>query len=227
MMKSILLTVGVLLGSTALYAQCQNCPPQGADSLSYCYTNTNLFEERCASFTEGMRTMVFAAGKKSITVPLPQEGESKMRHLSDMARDSRYKKLKALDFLFIHEALVAWDSAQMDIGYTFTKSGLGVKMVREGDGALPEKGKTVVVHYTGYLKDGSKFDSSVDRGTPFEFPLGAGRVIKGWDEGIAMLKVGSKAMLKIPPDLGYGSRSAGKIPPNSTLYFEVELLEVK
>jgi FKBP-type peptidyl-prolyl cis-trans isomerase FkpA len=97
-----------------------------------------------------------------------------------------------------------------------------------GTGAEALAGKTVSVHYTGWLTDGTKFDSSKDRGQPFSFPLGAGRVIKGWDEGVAGMKVGGKRTLTIPPDLGYGARGApGAIPPNATLKFEVELLDVK
>jgi len=110
-----------------------------------------------------------------------------------------------------------------------TASGLQYKdlVVGVGDEAVP--GKTVVVHYTGWLMDGTKFDSSVDRGQKFEFPLGAGRVIKGWDEGVAGMKVGGKRILIIPPELAYGDRAVGggKIPANSTLKFEVELFEVK
>lgn len=97
-----------------------------------------------------------------------------------------------------------------------------------GTGAEAVAGKTVSVHYTGWLTDGTKFDSSVDRGTPFEFQLGAGQVIKGWDEGVAGMKVGGKRKLTIPPDMGYGARGAGGvIPPNATLVFDVELLDVK
>lgn len=89
-------------------------------------------------------------------------------------------------------------------------------------------GKTVSVHYTGKLTNGTVFDSSVTRGTPIEFQLGVGRVIKGWDEGIALMKVGGKATLTIPPELGYGARGAGGvIPPNATLIFDVELVSVK
>src|SRR5262245_39599646 len=110
-------------------------------------------------------------------------------------------------------------------------SGLKVSDTRPGTGAFPKAGQICVMHYTGWLyqngQKGSKFDSSVDRGTPFEFPLGKGRVIKGWDEGVATMKVGGKRTLIIPPDLGYGAAGAGSIPPHSTLIFEVELLAVK
>jgi FKBP-type peptidyl-prolyl cis-trans isomerase len=96
-----------------------------------------------------------------------------------------------------------------------------------GTGAEAVNGKTVSVHYTGKLQNGTVFDSSVSRGVPFEFPLGAGIVIEGWDLGIAGMKVGGKRTLTIPPELGYGARDMGTIPPNSTLTFEVELLGVK
>lgn len=97
-----------------------------------------------------------------------------------------------------------------------------------GNGAEAVAGKTVDVHYTGWLTDGTKFDSSLDRGKPFSFPLGGGRVIKGWDQGVAGMRVGGKRKLVIPPELGYGSRGAGGlIPPGATLVFEVELLAVR
>jgi FKBP-type peptidyl-prolyl cis-trans isomerases 1 len=109
-----------------------------------------------------------------------------------------------------------------------TASGLRITDVVVGTGAEASPGDTVVVHYRGTLEDGSQFDASYDRGTPFSFPLGAGRVIKGWDEGVQGMQVGGKRKLVIPPDLGYGSRGAGGvIPPNATLIFDVELLEVK
>jgi FKBP-type peptidyl-prolyl cis-trans isomerase len=110
-----------------------------------------------------------------------------------------------------------------------TKTGLKYTILKEGaaDAPVAKAGDTVSVHYTGYLTNGSKFDSSVDRNQPFEFPLGAGRVIPGWDEGVAGMKVGEKRKLVIAPELGYGSRDMGQIPPNSTLVFEVELLGIK
>jgi FKBP-type peptidyl-prolyl cis-trans isomerase len=110
-----------------------------------------------------------------------------------------------------------------------TSSGLQYWDLKQGTGATASTGKTVSVHYTGWLaKDGKKFDSSVDRGQPFMFQLGAGQVIKGWDEGVSGMKVGGKRQLRIPPDLGYGARGAGGvIPGNATLIFDVELLAVK
>jgi peptidylprolyl isomerase len=113
-----------------------------------------------------------------------------------------------------------------------TASGLQYEDTKVGTGESPKAGQTCVMHYTGWLwlngAKGSKFDSSVDRGRPFEFPLGQGRVIKGWDEGVATMKVGGKRTLLIPPQLGYGSRGAGgAIPPNATLLFDVELLGIK
>jgi FKBP-type peptidyl-prolyl cis-trans isomerase FkpA len=109
-----------------------------------------------------------------------------------------------------------------------TASGLQYVDLKVGDGQEAKKGDRAVVHYTGWLKDGTKFDSSLDRNEPFEFPLGAGRVIKGWDEGVAGMKVGGKRKLIIPPELGYGKRGAGTvIPPDAELTFEVELLKIK
>ena len=109
-----------------------------------------------------------------------------------------------------------------------TSSGLKYIITKQGSGPRPKQGQTVSVHYAGYLTDGSKFDSSFDRNQPIEFPIGTGRVIKGWDEGIMLLNVGTKAKLIIPSDLGYGPRGAGGvIPPNATLIFDVELLELK
>jgi peptidylprolyl isomerase len=109
-----------------------------------------------------------------------------------------------------------------------TATGLGYVEIVEGTGARPKTGEVVSVHYTGWLKSGQKFDSSVDRGEPLTFPIGKGRVIKGWDEGVGTMKVGGKRRLIIPAHLGYGDRGAGGvIPPGATLIFEVELLGVQ
>lgn len=112
--------------------------------------------------------------------------------------------------------------------WTKNASGLEFQEIQVGEGAEARAGMTVDVHYTGWLLDGTKFDSSVDRGKPFSFHLGAGEVIRGWDEGVAGMKVGGKRKLRIPAELGYGARGAGGvIPGNATLIFDVELLGVK
>jgi FKBP-type peptidyl-prolyl cis-trans isomerase FkpA len=109
-----------------------------------------------------------------------------------------------------------------------TGSGLKYVDLQEGTGEVAKAGQTVSVHYTGWLENGTKFDSSHDRRQPFSFKLGGGQVIRGWDEGVAGMKIGGKRKLTIPADLGYGARGAGGvIPPNATLIFEVELLGLK
>ncbi|MEL7316373.1 MAG: FKBP-type peptidyl-prolyl cis-trans isomerase, partial [Cyanobacteria bacterium J06559_3] len=113
-------------------------------------------------------------------------------------------------------------------GFVTTESGLQYKDLVKGTGALPEADQVVTVHYTGTLEDGTQFDSSRDRDEPFSFTIGAGQVIKGWDEGIASMRVGGQRQLIIPPELAYGPEGAGGvIPPNATLLFDVELLEVR
>ena len=123
----------------------------------------------------------------------------------------------------VQEALVAEEPQSVT-----ATNGLQTEDVVVGSGQPARAGTTLVVHYTGWLVDGTKFDSSLDRGTPFVFVLGQGRVIKGWDEGLDSMRVGGKRKLTIPPELGYGDRGAGGvIPPGATLVFEVELLEVR
>jgi len=134
-------------------------------------------------------------------------------------------------FLAASGSLWAWASDpqdKKDEKVITTKSGLKYVELKEGTGDEAKAGQTVEVHYTGWLKDGTKFDSSKDRNKPFEFKLGAGKVIKGWDEGVAGMKVGGTRKLIVPPELGYGKQGyPGAIPPDAELTFEVELLGAK
>jgi len=132
-----------------------------------------------------------------------------------------------IELLDVKDPVVAemWDVDKSKI--KTSESGLKYVIIKEGEGDFATDGNVVKVHYSGYLEDSTKFDSSVERDEPFSFVIGNKQVIAGWDEGIKLLKTGGKARFVIPPSLGYGDITAGKIPPNSTLVFDVELLEVK
>jgi peptidylprolyl isomerase len=176
-------------------------------------------------------------------MPLPREAKDRLRPFAAVfvaeQRDTRTEIGMSLSRRFTLAAALALAAAAASRtalaqpGKTMTTpSGLQITDTTVGSGATPKTGQTCVMHYTGWLYEngakGKKFDSSVDRGQPFEFPIGTGRVIKGWDEGVSTMKVGGKRTLVIPPSLGYGARGAGgAIPPNATLLFEVELLGVK
>ena len=137
------------------------------------------------------------------------------------------KNLFKVGVLFIAVLLIATSAIAKEKKVT-RPDGLVIEELKVGTGAEAKKGQTVTVHYTGWLTNGTKFDSSVDRNEPFVFHLGAGEVIKGWDEGVQGMKVGGKRKLTIPPAMGYGARGAGGvIPPNATLVFDVELLKVQ
>lgn len=131
--------------------------------------------------------------------------------------------MKIVSFLFL--ALI-FLSCQRD--QFVTKSGVQVQVIKKGTGASPKQGQIVTVHYTGWLTDSTKFDSSRDRGKPFTYQFGVGQVIQGWDDGVATMQVGGISRFIIPPELGYGRQGVGEsIPPNATLVFEVELLGIR
>jgi peptidylprolyl isomerase len=148
-------------------------------------------------------------------------GNDLAQQAADAAKTGEAKAKETLDLM--ERAKKTGDAAAVT-----TASGLQYVDQKVGEGASPQTGQKVTVHYTGWLTDGTKFDSSVDRGQPFVFTIGRGQVIKGWDEGVSTMKVGGMRKLTIPPTLGYGARGAGGvIPPNATLVFEVELLGVQ
>jgi len=205
-------------------AQCDNCVNKDKTQADFCYTDDS-FDEYCAAFSVAQTSFKFIKKKKIMIVPIVNHNEK--RQIISLAKDKKLK-LSGLDLIFIIDALKAWEKAERDIGMNYTDSGLGIKIVKQGDGPIPKSGQEVVVHYTGMLQDGTKFDSSYDRNTPFSFPIGQGRVIKGWDEAILKLNTGTHALLKIPPELAYGKRGAGTvIPPNATLYFEIEIISIQ
>ena len=177
--------------------------------------------------TEGQDVVdAIAQDDKIIKIDIIRKGENAKKFDSKAIFDKELEKLEKQAAEKAKKAKEAIDALKK--GAKVTSSGLAYKIIKKGTGAKAEAGKTVSVHYTGKLSDGTKFDSSYDRNQPIEFELGRGRVIKGWDEGISLLNVGSKATFIIPPDLAYGARGAGGvIPPNATLIFDVELVEIK
>jgi peptidylprolyl isomerase len=161
-------------------------------------------------------------GKRLLVIP-PELGLGETG-AGDIAPNSVL--IMEIELVDISEPVVMTEVNEED--YVTTDSGLKYFDILEGDGPMPETGQVVVVHYTGWLVDGTKFDSSLDRGQPFPFPIGTGSVIPGWDEGVATMKVGGKRQLLIPSELGYGETGSGStIPPGATLIFDVELLEIQ
>ncbi len=158
-----------------------------------------------------------------LVIVLAQVGSSP----KDTAIASPLTDPPAIASLTDNNTLIA-SKTMSDANTVTTPSGLKYVEIKEGTGASPKPGQTVVVHYTGTLENGTKFDSSRDRNDPLKFKIGVGQVIKGWDEGLSTMKVGGRRQLIIPPELGYGSRGAGGvIPPNATLLFDVELLKIQ
>ncbi len=251
MMKSILLKkswvmfCGIFLVNMALFAQevckCEEIPGFKRD---FCISNEK-YPVACAQFQTGASYFYFKPvnGKKYKKIDLASEKSSE-DYLISLA-SNKALKVTANDVLFLQSALTKWSTYEVEalikkvgenkrteadlakLASEKTQSGLGFQLMHAGKGKMAESGKKVTVHYRGYLTNGQVFDASFDRGAPFEFALGKGQVIKGWDEGIAKLHVGDHAILRIPAELGYGARKVGSIPENSELIFEVILLGVQ
>jgi len=220
-MRYLIFTVltTLLIGPIAVTAQ-----GTGGRKADFTYSNPQI-ANRSISFYDKDSSLYLTVNGKTTTYRLPKKNDSES--LLKLYYASK-KKLTPEDLFLVQIALPKWDSVRMTLGFTMTASGLGYKMTTQGTGKLPEAGKKVKVHYRGTLTDGKVFDSSFERGSPIEFVLGTGQVIRGWDEGIQLFPVGSKGVLMIPPALGYGARGAGGvIPPNATLYFEIEVVEAE
>ncbi len=241
MRKSLSLFLLTFLIGQFSFAQCEFChPPQGR-TVDYCYQDQNL-DGFCAMFKEGQRSFYFENENRKkgqvneVYLPTDMKEGPTIKYLSDLQMNKKLK-LTTEELLFIYhavqnwgevEALRTWDQELMESGYTIKNNGLAYKVIRMGTGEMVTQGQTAVVHYTGYLLDGKKFDSSRDRKAPFEFSLGRGQVIKGWDQGVAMMPIGSRFIFRLPPDMAYGAREIPNvIPANSTLIFDVELISVK
>ncbi len=166
-------------------------------------------------------TTMQVGGKRYLVVP-PELGLGPVGG-GDIPPDATL--IMEIELVDVAEPVVMTEVDEAD--YETTGSGLQYYDIVEGDGATPEEGQIVIVHYTGWLEDGTKFDSSLDRGQPFTFPIGTGSVIAGWDEGVATMKVGGVRQLRIPAELAYGDGGSGSIPPGATLIFDVELLDVQ
>jgi FKBP-type peptidyl-prolyl cis-trans isomerase len=198
--------------------------PKALDA-DYIYRNDALPESFVAFYKDSSQAGLYKKRRLMARVQYPDSALTLKRLLA--LKQQTETHLTASDLLLLERAIPRWDSARMFIGFEMKENGLGYKVQRKGEGPHPQQGKKVKVHYKGYLPGGKVFDSSYKRGQPIEFKLGEGRVIQGWEKGIPIFREGGKGTLLIPPELGYGSRGAPpSIPPNSHLFFDIEVIEV-
>lgn len=241
MKKSILLTVLALLIGGAAWAQCDNCPTMEGFTAERCFTLEEM-PDRCAQFAAQGNTFLYQdrsrkEKKQNMTLDLPPNKNFDRKYVADMVVANKKLKLTPADVLFIYaaleswrdeQAIKAWDKACINKDMAVTSTGLAYKVIEAGTGPKPHSGQRVTVHYTGFLADGKKFDSSLDRGMTFAFDLGKRQVISGWEEGIMLMPIGSRFLFRLPPELGYGASGiGGVIPPNAVLYFDVRLLSAE
>jgi len=215
--------IGTMLFNGAT-GQTKPCPEVAGFATDYCFTDS-VMAGKAVLFKANTDTFYFVPGTGKKAVKLTHPKTSGLAEVSGLKKE--YAKMTSDDILFLTFALGEWETQKMNIGFITTASGLSYRIDSKGSGKNPEAGKKVKVHYKGYLPDGTKFDSSFDRNQPFEFSLGKGQVIKGWDEGIQLFPVGSKGTLRIPPQLGYGNRPNGSIPANATLFFDIEVISAE
>ena len=228
-MRFLTALFAALLLATTLYAQ------------DYTHTNEQ-FGDMSAEFTAMEKTFTMKLGSKELMLMKPASYQMPdMLAFIDKVNQSLDDPMTAKQLLFAIDALQNWQMKEPQLantkvideyvnekGFQKHESGVYYKVEKQGEGAKPEAGQTVTVHYKGYLPDGTKFDSSYDRDKPFSFQLGQGRVIQGWDKGIPIFNVGGKGTLLVPSELGYGQRGAGaKIPPNAVLLFDIEVIDVE
>ncbi len=212
-----------LISAAIAGGQCTDCKGVTTDQPDYCFIHPE-FEGKCVAFLAGQNYCYLDENGKAVRIEMAAEGQTPVGWLIEVSKNKKYKA-DGSDILFLERAIEKWRSAERAVGMLSTPSGLQYKFLTKTEGKMPAAGKKVFVHYKGTLEDGTVFDNSYDRGQPFSFVLGTSQVIKGWDEGIQLFPVGSKGLLRIPPALGYGAHGAGGvIPPNATLYFEIEVM---
>jgi hypothetical protein len=242
MRTGFLILILAFAAAINLRAQCEGCKSVAGEVIDFCFIESD-WPDHCVQFTEDAAYFYYQSPtfNKGIPLKLQFPDDQQATHTNYfVALYENHQKLKlgprdllimehGLDLWREMEGVRKWDKACVFSEYTFLPSGLAYKPLVEGKGKFPEKGKNVTVHYTGYLESGKKFDSSYDRKQSFQFTLGAGQVIKGWDEGLAIMRVGGRYLLRIPPQLGYGQAGAGggQIPPNATLIFDIQLLSAE
>lgn len=243
--------------AVALQAQCEGCTQAEGFEADHCFTHSSM-PGYCAQFKldESFFYLQKKEGKEGMKLSLPDSMD--MGTLHTFMSDKANKIKKSADALFVLKALESWNmksetllaeqaakmakaAAEKAASELFTEanlnevqyeqkypSGLKMHIIEQGGGTMPKAGQTVSVHYRGYLLTGKVFDESYKRGNPIVFPVGTGRVIRGWDESIMKLNVGSRALIYLPAEIAYGDRGAGAdIPPGATLVFDVVLMEVK
>lgn len=240
MKKGLLTLIFALAGSFWLYGQCEGCKQVMGESIDFCYVEA-VIPNRCVQFVQDGAHFYYQDNNRKkgaqMHLPLPKGSEApSTAYLLGLDPDNKLK-LTAADLLLIAhgieqwrqlEAIRKWQLQMVNSGLNLLPSGLAYKPLLVGNGKFPEKGKRLTLHFTGYLESGKIFESSLDKKQSFQFTLGKGEVIKGWDEGFAIMTVGSRYLLRIPPALAYGAAGAGAaIPPNATLYFDVQLISAE